>query len=628
MGTRKFGRSVPPHERHPVAWYHPFVLAGAARELLSSIDQQRNRDVRESFPTPMGLIDRSASDGSDFWFDFVADTGDGGNATFAVASTVLADFPLGDGTTLPRGELLVFGGDLAYPSASPDEYRFRFVEMFEGARSAAGAREIVRGRQLTVAALAQNHDWMDSATTFGRYFLRGKSKSQFLGADIPQQQSYFCVKLPGDWWLLALDFALDGDIDRDQYDQFEGLVRGEGLTVKPGGLRHRMGPDDKVILVYPEPYWTRPIGDGAAPSWPKRYQRLEGVIGSRRIKLRLAGDLHHYMRWTSQEDGTLLVCGAGGAFTHPTHTRATTRPIGKKIQDAKDAVPAEPANALWIGHDDEAAIPVFQRQAEFPSQAESRRRAWCNITALLNPAPSWREGNLAFALTLGFFYWFNAYLNSAPFIASFAPDGFAPLGDLGLCRASILWLKAMVYSPFGLLLNIGMVAVCVVLGREARHEFPSTADPRVRWVATAGVGVLHAGLHLVAVFLITFLAQHAFRPLSGYGHGMLSSVLAGTLVFVLGGVTGALLFGLYHALMSQWGLLTNNGYSALGIQDFKGFLRLKIDGVTGALSVHFIAIDRVPRRWRSNPDPTGMPAWSPRSDDPLVAHVEDHFTLP
>lgn len=627
MGTTKFGRGVPPHERHPVAWYHPFVLAGAARELLSSIDQQRNRDVRESFPTPLRLIDRSTTDGGDFWFDFVADTGDGGNATFAVASTVLADLPLVSGGTLPRGELLVFGGDLAYPSASPAEYRFRFVEMFEGARSAAGAREIVRGRQLTVAALAQNHDWMDSATTFGRYFLRGKSKSQFLGADIPQQQSYFCVKLPGGWWLLALDFALDGDIDRDQYEQFESLAAGHGLEAKIDGLRHRMDPDDKVILVYPEPYWTRPIGDGADPSWPWRYQRLEGVIGSRRIKLRLAGDLHHYMRWTSPEDGTLLVCGTGGAFTHPTHTRATTRPIGKKIQNAKDAVPAEPANALWIGHDDEAAIPTFERKAEFPSQAESRRRAWGNITALLNPSPSWKSGNSAFALTLGFFYWFNAYLNSAPFIASFGPDGFAPLGELGLCSASVLWLKAMVYSPFGLLLNIGMVAVCVVLGREARHELPSTANPRTRWVVTAGAGVLHGVLHLVAVFFITFLAQHAGRPLSGYWHGIPSSILAGSLVFVLGSLTGALLFGLYHALMSRWGFLTNNGYSALGIQDFKGFLRMRIDCTTGALTTHFIAIDRVPRRWASNPNPAGMPAWSPRPDDPLEARVQDQFTL-
>jgi hypothetical protein len=34
------------------------------------------------------------------------------------------------------------------------------------------------------------------------------------------------------------------------------------------------------------------------------------------------------------------------------------------------------------------------------------------------------------------------------------------------------------------------------------------------------------------------------------------------------------------------------------VQDFKQWLRLRIDA-SGALTIHAIAIDRVPRRWRS-----------------------------
>lgn len=52
-----------------------------------------------------------------FWFDFMADTGDGGNSSYAVAKLlaqptieVLVD---GKPRPLPRGNLLLIGGDLA-----------------------------------------------------------------------------------------------------------------------------------------------------------------------------------------------------------------------------------------------------------------------------------------------------------------------------------------------------------------------------------------------------------------------------------------------------------------------------------------------------------------------------------
>ena len=90
MARMRFGKGVPPHERYAVAWYQLDVLATAARDVVSSLDQLRNMDMRESFPQPMSVTDCSGSEGEDFWFDFIADTGDGGNATYAVAHTALA----------------------------------------------------------------------------------------------------------------------------------------------------------------------------------------------------------------------------------------------------------------------------------------------------------------------------------------------------------------------------------------------------------------------------------------------------------------------------------------------------------------------------------------------------------
>ena len=53
----------------------------------------------------------------DLWFDFMADTGDGGNSSYAVAR-LLAQPTInvnsgGSMLELPRGDLLLIGGDLA-----------------------------------------------------------------------------------------------------------------------------------------------------------------------------------------------------------------------------------------------------------------------------------------------------------------------------------------------------------------------------------------------------------------------------------------------------------------------------------------------------------------------------------
>ncbi|HEY6511211.1 MAG TPA: hypothetical protein VI032_04495 [Burkholderiaceae bacterium] len=657
MCAARFGDDVAPHQRPAVAWYQPDVLFSAARNMLSSTDLLRNRDLRESYELPLTVIDCSEPEANgDFWFDFIADTGDGGNGTYAVASTALGESVAGlpvdgqPGARLPRGELLLLGGDLAYPAASSEEYRYRFIEMFEAARHDAGARTSqVRGRPFTLAALAQNHDWMDSAATFNRYFVRNKGSALFLGARIPQKQSYFCVKLPRGWWVLGFDFALTREVDRDQYDQFERLLSPDGLEVSDGGQKkvHRIGPDDRVILVYPEPYWTRPIGDGARPNWPKRYQRLERLLRGR-IALRLAGDLHHYMRWTpphsSLHDGMLVTCGTGGAFTHPTHTKMTSRPVRLRELDTKHEIaPQMGGEALVVGLDDrhEKSGDVTFRRVEasvYPDAAESRRRVWGNLLALFKKNKGSWGGNWWFTVFMGLLYWFNAYLNLLPFADTFVADGFQPMGKFtadDYWPVFVLWLKSMVFSPLGFAVNLVMIGACLMMGREVAIEVPST-DSRVwRLVVTLGFGLAHAFVHVIAVYSLVFWLQQAIGelrwigdpsagPWAAIGH----AVAVGASVFIYGSLLGALIFACYLTLMSRFGYLTNNGYSALGIEDFKGFLRFRI-AADATLHAHFVAIDQVPRQWKATPG--GAPKWQPDGEAPdsgaIVTRVHDHFTL-
>lgn len=63
------------------------------------------------------------------------------------------------------------------------------------------------------------------------------------GWALPQERSYFSLRLPQGWWLLALDTALTGDIDAAQLRYF-GRVASE-----------RMAPDDAAIVVTHAPGW-------------------------------------------------------------------------------------------------------------------------------------------------------------------------------------------------------------------------------------------------------------------------------------------------------------------------------------------------------------------------------------
>jgi hypothetical protein len=82
-----------------------------------------------------------------------------------------------------------------------------------------------------------------------------------------------------------------------------------------------------------------------------------------------------------------------------------------------------------------------------------------------------------------------------------------------------------------------------------------------------------------------------------------------------GTVVGGLLFGIYFFITSRFGWMWNNAYSPLACEDYKGFLRFRIDAA-GVLTGYFFGCDRVPRQCKRNPAPVGIvtgdvrPAWT------------------
>jgi hypothetical protein len=641
--ARKFGVNVPPHARRAVAWYSPTVLWESARQLFSSVDFQRNADRRDTFAAKLHVIDLSTGaqpDGS-FGFDFVSDTGDSGNATYAVAcaaqaAVLHAQKPDNTFVHLPEGRLLILGGDLAYPSASVHDYQYRFSELFEAAQDPASVFGKNGAPRKVIASIAQNHDWFDSLSTFNRYFLRKYSVlGHALDPKTRQTQSYFAVKLPHNWWVLGFDFALTHDLDGQQLDAFKALLRSP-VHIAPG---------DKLILVYPEPYWTRPLGDHAFTGYPKRYQRLESAFeqAGARICMRIAGDLHHYVRQSIPAApghagrDQLVTCGTGGAFMHPTHARKVVGARAIERGADEDALGSYRQGRVRVGSV-EPGRGTSRNEASFPAEQTSRAFARQNLLAffkrgyvdpalpLLQRLAQTLNSNFGFALFLGAMYWFNAYVNSLPFSASFRADGFKPMCELGFLEAVPLWIHAMVFSPFGFLMNLLLVAACGVIAREEG-----------RWGFVGGV--LHGLAHGVLVFAGYWLMSHwVANAVHGHWFSLANcgvelqstwrttaqATVVGVLTLVWGVIMGGLLFGAYLWMMAARGRMANNAFSSLGIEDYKGFMRFRLDA-QGKLVARFLGVARVPRGWKRHDDPAHRPLWTPQ--EPPQWRVIDEFEL-
>jgi hypothetical protein len=291
-----------------VGWFDPRQLARTAVDVIVSAMFAKNSDRRilDALSHPSTApCDYSAY--SELWLDYVADTGDGWNSTYAIAQSLAQptlDVIDGDEThPTRRGDVLVFGGDEVYPVASRDTYDRRLLAPYRTALPESSAPHP------RVFAVAGNHDWYDSLVAFTRLFCTG-GKRWFAGWETHQTRSYFAVKLPKGWWLIGTDVQLESDIDEPQLEYFRSVAKS-------------MAPSDRIILCTAEPYWIS----------EQRYQRFDGAITERnleylekddifgdRIAVYLAGDLHHYRRHTNELTGRhKITAGGGGAFLYPTH---------------------------------------------------------------------------------------------------------------------------------------------------------------------------------------------------------------------------------------------------------------------------------------------------------------------
>ena len=122
-------------ERRPmVDWLAPGQLIRTGiKSVLSGVfgAYADKRDVMAALdPEPEPHL---YSDKEEIWIDYVADLGDGFDATYSLATLLASPGLTLGGQETRRGEILVMGGDQVYPTASWDEYHNRLLMPYKAA---------------------------------------------------------------------------------------------------------------------------------------------------------------------------------------------------------------------------------------------------------------------------------------------------------------------------------------------------------------------------------------------------------------------------------------------------------------------------------------------------------------
>jgi hypothetical protein len=483
-----------PPRRAMVHWYDPGQLLSTGVDVLISAAMGRRSDYRLMEDTAVqGHFDYGPwadVDPKGFCFDFLADTGDGWNSTYAVAA-LAAEPTIEVGTeSLPRGRFLVLGGDEVYPVASRDNYQERLVIPFETAFPAESGSPRGRpagpngaARDTDLFAIPGNHDWYDGLVSFSRLFGRGRRIGEW---QTLQRRSYFALKLPHRWWLWGVDVQLEADIDVGQLDYFKAIA-----------TRHLRGRD-RVILASAAPDWI--YGDIKDPRRDSNLAYLEEKIiepAGARVYLWVAGDIHHYRRHEHVDDARFqrIISGGGGAYLSSSHQSV----FGPSINVARRTV--------QIGED------RFEQQAVFPTPATSWRLSLLNFFFL---ARNWRIG-----LVTGLVYATLTWLRPTP------PRGMV---EFFTDPVRALWAGSV------------FLLACF-------FAFYSGTGRDGRLFRLIG-GALHAGVHVLAALTVAsltaaFVPAGPIAPLWRFGLNFLGGALAGPVLLGAYLMIGANIFGAY-----------------------------------------------------------------------------------
>jgi hypothetical protein len=347
--VRRFTRSR--EQPRGVVWFGAGSFWGHLRHLVASAIATESVDSRDwmEVDEPQALIQRivevlggDAHAGSlvqalgrDLYIDFVADTGDDVAVSRAVARLVFASYEVPDPDhpdaflVVPRGDVLLFGGDTAYPVATAKEITNRLIVPWNKILQALPDD----GRARVLLGLPGNHDWYDGLDGFGRMFRRRQAQDHGRPEVVPLSQPM--LEHHAEW---AREFLVGGTVDKPSALVLTGYVPVQGasyfaLTLAPHLEwlavdrqlttvdsrqsrflvdRYQAHPDSATFVVLPDPVYHFGV---ASRTGTQMVKKLQLDLASRETFI-LSGDIHHYERL--ERDRVLhVIAGGGGAFLHP-----------------------------------------------------------------------------------------------------------------------------------------------------------------------------------------------------------------------------------------------------------------------------------------------------------------------
>jgi hypothetical protein len=391
-----------------------------------------------------------------FRFDYVADLGDGFDATAAIGwvldreSLELPDDPSDElpspPVSLERGRLLIMGGDQVYPLAGPGEYRDRVVVPYTAAWQ--GEKKEADG-----VAIHGNHDWYGGIEHFDAAFVDSSNLGNW---STPQRRRFWHIELPQGWWIWAIDTHLHNTLSSDQVEYFKAAAS-------------ELHVGDRVIVCTPVPMWQLRQKD------PDAYRHVRSVIeGPVRdqkatIRLWLSGDSHLFAHYeNSERDGgeDHITSGGGGAFTSATH-------------NLPERIPVERGN------------PEFTLTSRWPSATDSR--------SLAMSVPHLRDRQFWIsAVVAGLLHWAFAEAVTSwrvPLIDKWADSRWKALPKA---------VRSVLTSPTSWV----AIGICLVVGVASLTA--NSKEPRLRAGSRAWGAVV--GSALAATFLIVAAARRAIDP--------------------------------------------------------------------------------------------------------------------
>ena len=634
-----------------VRWYDPGVLVRVGiRDVIAAVfgeyADQRLMQAATDRVSKDGLKKRyDYSDPKDkdwstifpdqkdaYWVDYIADVGDGFGPTYGMA-TLLAKEKLTltnyHAEKLPAGRILVLGGDQCYPQATHEEYDERFVLPL-----ASAFPPFNKQRERKLFALPGNHDWYDGLAAFDSLFCQNRDHllekehgRKIGGWRCVQHRSYWAIRLPHNWWLWGVDIQFSKYLDAAQENYFRTIVE-------------QMDGNNNIVLCIAEPHWLDAEFEGINTvdslhtivriSQKRTKDEKKDEVRNVRISAVLAGDWHHYSHyyldelydpeakenkaplkglWTwlkaKKKKPTLMAqgihlitAGGGGAFLHSTTDLRKEVKVswGVRPENIPDSVASKPAAGTSTEGREKGKKQSRPRTRRFTGVAKmiacypSRgRSAALTLKNLAFPLRNWK-----FSLVIGALYWIMTWQYHL------VAKTLAPLDDK---------IKAVDYETINSVSNQMLaflpevaaenIFYCVMLfglwaGLVSYISVSEKRKPLFKFLVRGGVGSLHALAHLKAMFLLSLLCI-AFNKEVFY-----TSPNAGTLptlypleIIPLGALVGGFIFGAYWVLTGLLARMhTGDAFGALGIRDYKNFVRMKFE--QDKLTIYPIGVAKLP----------------------------------